>query len=103
MPAADPSEHTLQNQIDRFRQTLTNMNIDSVILVTHDWGTILGYMFAYLHADIVTKLVVTDIGNDLSDFVREWNQAPLTQEYQLTNIQAYEQQDNSIINDYTEH
>eukprot|EP00661_Eupelagonemidae_sp_cell13_P006085 gene6085-2136_t len=63
MPPAAASDLFWDKQVEAFGAVATEMGMSNITFVIHDFGSILGYMFAYKYPGLLRKVVSIDIGN----------------------------------------
>merc|ERR1719397_671311 len=100
--AASESIHFWSNQVEAFRKVVDDAGISNFTLLIHDFGSALGYQFAYLYPEIIWKVISLDIGNDPTNgkgivMPTGTSMIPYLAQYQQNNIMSYLQKNDTAM------
>lgn len=100
-PSLPVDELLWDKQVEAFKMVVDEIGATKIILIVHDFGSLLGYQFAYKYPDLVTRMISLDIGDDPTPDGTDPATIPPNisslMAYQQTNIKAFLHNDDSAM------
>ena len=92
--------HRWMTQVERFGTLVEEMHLSNITLVMHDFGSILGYIFAYKYSSRVRAVVSFDIGLGMGPLPGWTEKVKDMSEYQQVNVNSYLTHNDSMLQIY---
>jgi len=97
-PVYDQDKLSWPVQADVLHEVVTDMGLEDITLVIHDFGSIVGFQYTVRYPETVKRVVAMDIGNNVEGVMAPSQNASLFS-FQLQAISAYLSQNSTAMNE----